>query len=340
MSSTQDRPACVARRRFSRDGVSSVEVLVVIGILSLLAALLLPALQESRELARQAVCRNRIRQLALACANFESLHGRLPGGCGSPHFTRPGQLPGPFSAHAELLPHLGLAVIFERIDWADNALQAYPVPGGGPNGDVSLLQLPILKCPGDPARTTGTNYRFCTGAGHIRNLKGSMSCLCGNGRIDSPSYSRLVDGLSNTALSAERLRGDMNDAVLSLQCDILTPGGVIWLRSAFLSRDPDRILRACDRVNRTGVSEHMSHLGATWLFSGNAYTWYNHILPPNARIPDCSQSGRYLGSAAVSARSFHPGLVNVAMADGSVRAVSDNVALDIWRSIARIDDGR
>jgi len=36
--------------------------------------------------------------------------------------------------------------------------------------------------------------------------------------------------------------------------------------------------------------------------------------------------------AAVTSRSYHPGAVNVAMMDGSVRLVSDDIALSVWRS--------
>ena len=57
-----------------------VEVLVVIGIISVLVALMLPAVQISRAAARTTECRNKLRQIALATLNFESNHKRLPVG--------------------------------------------------------------------------------------------------------------------------------------------------------------------------------------------------------------------------------------------------------------------
>jgi hypothetical protein len=50
----------------------------VIAIIGILVALLLPAIQSAREAARRATCQNRIKQIGLACLNFESSHKRMP----------------------------------------------------------------------------------------------------------------------------------------------------------------------------------------------------------------------------------------------------------------------
>jgi prepilin-type N-terminal cleavage/methylation domain-containing protein len=70
-SGTLDQPA-------AHRGFSLVELLVVICILSILAALLLPAIDRVRETARAAVCRNRLRSLALATLQFEGVRGCFP----------------------------------------------------------------------------------------------------------------------------------------------------------------------------------------------------------------------------------------------------------------------
>jgi prepilin-type N-terminal cleavage/methylation domain-containing protein len=64
----------------SRAGVTLIELLVAIAILTILMALLLPAVQYCREAGRRATCRNHLRQVALATHNHESLHGHLPTG--------------------------------------------------------------------------------------------------------------------------------------------------------------------------------------------------------------------------------------------------------------------
>jgi prepilin-type N-terminal cleavage/methylation domain-containing protein len=63
-------------------GFTLVELLVVIAIIGVLVALLLPAVQAAREAARMAECRNKLKQVGLSIANFESAKRVLPTGGG------------------------------------------------------------------------------------------------------------------------------------------------------------------------------------------------------------------------------------------------------------------
>ena len=84
----------------------------------------------------------------------------------------------------------------------------------------------------------------------------------------------------------------------------------------------------CRRIGPDPV-EHRSYGGAAWLFGGFGHSWYNHILPPNSRTPDCEY-----GRGAFTARSLHAGGVNVSLVDGSARFAADAIDLAVWRALA------
>ncbi len=78
-----------ARRLTARNGLTLVELLVVMAVLGTLVGLLLPAIQAAREAARRSGCANQLRQLGLGLVNYESVHGTFPIGCVECYYRLP-----------------------------------------------------------------------------------------------------------------------------------------------------------------------------------------------------------------------------------------------------------
>ncbi|MDR2347001.1 MAG: DUF1559 domain-containing protein [Planctomycetaceae bacterium] len=145
-----------------------VELLVVISIISVLFALLLPAVQSVRENSRRLSCSNKLRQLTLAVTSYHNIYEVLPSGCdryGSPNDYNSNDL-GPFgtrrtSGFVRLLPYIEQAAAFNKISQnMINPSTTYPQAGFIPNQShcYSIQNFPeeirnfdadFMACPSD-----------------------------------------------------------------------------------------------------------------------------------------------------------------------------------------------
>src|SRR5262245_15955092 len=125
-----------------RGGFTVIELLVVIGIIALLIALLLPAVQQVRETANRTHCANNLKQLALACHQYHDANGCLPRNGVRPHPTDLYQnLDNRGSWLVQLLPLVEQENLYRQV--ADLNMDQAVAAGFLPR------KLPLLRCPSD-----------------------------------------------------------------------------------------------------------------------------------------------------------------------------------------------
>ncbi|MEO1496454.1 MAG: DUF1559 domain-containing protein [Planctomycetota bacterium] len=327
-----------------RPAFTLVELLVVIAIIGTLVALLLPAVQAARETARRASCVNRLRQIAVAAQNHLSAKQRLPAGAVARE--RPGSPGTPWtfyrwSALATLTPYLENTQVRDALD-LEQPLYDSSFGVSEDNREAVRLVVPDFLCPSDQAGRVAepfgpTNYAVCTGRGEgdpaIDGDSGSPLRTEGMFGVNSATRPAAVtDGLSNTALASESPLGRPRQGA---------------------PHDPQteyRFITAAPlRTNTCGASQAWNFTdprGFSWANGEYRCTLYNHHTTPNSAEADCL-GVRIGGSVEVlftpygwrAARSLHPGGVNMAMGDGSVRFVADAIELDPWQAMATIAAG-
>ncbi len=295
-------------------GFTLVELLVVIAIIGILIALLLPAVQAAREAARRMQCSSNLKQVGLAILNYENTHNMLPKGTSCTSVACKGH-----SALTSLLPYVEQGEIYDQYDFS---LRIYDAV----NLRVTVIHIPPYICASDNAAGRIMNNNFsrsnlvlCFGS----NKAGlSSTDWTTNGAFQNEvckKLSALTDGTSSTVLASEVLAG----------------------RDDSYADDHNFDMR--------GVWSEGTGMGAC------AYT---HLHTPNSSVGDalflmpgqrncvpfddmpCSDSaGNTYYSEYASARSRHPGGVNVAFADGHVSFFSDEVDLLTWQALSTIAGG-
>ncbi len=330
-----------------RSGFTLIELLVVIAIIAVLVALLLPAVQQAREAARRSQCKNNLRQIGLALANYESAFGVYPFGKGAGYGALGAPVYARWSMHAMLLPYVEQANLSDSINFL-NPPDTPGMQGGVPTfmppytspGNINTLQsqtlVPMFLCPSD----SGVEIGWAGGNNYCGN-QGSWLCDRGNvpaGAADTnPSelnqgvfyfLSRtktqdVTDGLSNTAFFSEKIRGNGNPDPKS---DLYTMVNQTSLAATYTT---------CQSTNPASQLPLTSKWGASWVMGENCCTLYNHVATPGsfscAGIPFPGSMTNM--AMQVSASSRHPGGVHVMMGDASVHFASNNIDIGVWRAM-------
>ncbi|MEQ9409977.1 MAG: DUF1559 domain-containing protein [Fuerstiella sp.] len=331
-----------------RLGFTLIELLVVIAIIAILIALLLPAVQQAREAARRTQCKNQLKQLGIALHNYHDTYSVFPmatnndasldnasytASMNHPTFTNPFLLN--HRGWLGVLPFMDQAPMFNKLNLSGatgsyNRVSAPLLPGalGDPytNGNSALVSqtIPAFHCPSDPGQThytgNGVHYRISDQAyqnghyGAITNYDFSVY------RYSSARHMWKTENKKVRRMfgphSASRIR-DVTDG---------TSNSVMLVEG---TRDVKNGI-----ANTWGYSKWVGN-GIDFAASEGINFW---ICCPWWGTPDTStDAGRTRNWGAPG--SNHVGGLQVALGDGSVRFISENIDNTTRLHLAYIGDG-
>ena len=311
-------------------GFTLIELLVTIAIIAVLIALLLPAVQQAREAARRTQCKSNLKQIGLAFANYESSYGQIPPAyvlLSGPVFNTFGLGLGTPATYDDLnvhgyteflLPYLDQGTLYSQIDFKAPYLSPVDLsfaclPNYRANNQTLIRNvIPSFVCPSasrsqNPISITsgifGTQISWTSGSMDYSPLGGFEGTVFSSyiqpmtGNVPSSGIlsnlntkvrmADIIDGASNTLILFELAgRNDLYEKGKFVSANVATGGG--W----------------------ADLSNYEN-----WLSGSSA----DGSLQGGPCLVNCSNdngNGMY---------SFHVGGVQLLLADGSVRFVSENI---------------
>ena len=342
-----------------RSAFTLVELLVVIAIIGTLVGLLLPAVQQARESARRSSCSNNLRQLAIACAHYESALKYLPplkrsSNCIAAPNNEASMAQRSWAPDA--LPYLEesnlIAGYNPSQDWWVNANGSAPSTGTAGvldtpvDGNRALVrnQLAVMQCPSTPnpnriqdkianPRKTGacTDYFFVAGTG--TNFSASASLP------DWPTTALpgATEEWSGCGGSAKRPRGTLAKIIDGTSKTILLAECAgredVW-------RDNTRYPANAD--DTTGNANCARARGGAWATNDNSYAFGDSLKsgcttatsPTAGTIPTSLMRVNGSNEWGWLVYAFHPGGAHVVMADSATRFVVDTTSVQILGQFA------
>ena len=275
-----------------------------------------------------------------------------------------------YSVHTWLLPFMEEKAIYDSINFT------YPITSvmENPKGTIANASYAayasaagLFICPSDGdtgAIISENNYRYNFGGATPYGgwvAPGNMQLTPDNGAFTIGRSLRVKDfpdGLSKTAFFAERTKGSLRKAGAELaSIDDVHHSGQIRLGVTDVNADVNSLMSSCINPPTSPDSDDFMAMGRWdrdqtqyaqsftngWPIAGFTSTCYNHVAHPELdwlRLQRTSNIADTPGEhALISARSKHPGVVNVCFGDGHVTSVPDSIDLQIWRALGTRNGG-
>jgi prepilin-type N-terminal cleavage/methylation domain-containing protein len=355
---------------FNRRAFTLIELLVVIAIIAILVALLLPAVQQAREAARRSECKNKLKQIGVALANYHDVFSVLPPGDNDANrsaLTRTTYATTPVknhTVHLFLLPYLDLASLSDEIDFnAATARNIYAaectggIAGGwpnknstpGPNGEPAPISTRVnaFLCPSDAAEgnlTVGDSNHY-----QLDNHGRTNYLPCGGSRGWSTNNS--WSGCATTSRTMPNGTTGVRDR------GVFGHQGAARMRD-FSDGSSNTLafgeVRQSIGTNTTPGIVNTAH-SAAWA----GYSWVSNFVSvhpdPNPNhinnvryhingardVPGMTSSG---ATASVShhggaAASSHVGGAHFVLGDGAVKFLNENIDVNTYAYLHYISDG-
>lgn len=331
-------------KRRTQQGFTLIELLVVIAIIAILIALLLPAVQQAREAARRTQCKNNMKQIGLALHNYLDVNSGFPPSFVSDITTAGVDLSdgGEWSAHARLLPYLEQANIYNAADLS----LAY---NSSINAAIPTMRVASYICPSD------SNDRVrVSSTGTPEHYPLSYGFNGGTWRVWINGTRQPGDGAfaPNTAFKPRDFTDGMSNTLGFSEVKAFTPYNRDG--NAGTATIPNLPAQVTSLIAAGGSNKADS--GHTEWVDGRVHqTGFTVTLPPNANVivpggtredegdyTSCREDIACTGPtyAAVTSRSWHVGMVNSLLMDGSVRSIGENIDLGTWRNLGQRADGQ